>query len=120
MSIPRQHFIAVLSLAFAGRSLAVRAGAESRQAADSLSQKIAAITQTRQPRNRPYGPQRHADRGRAEFLVRLSRRRRYLPGRRLHARRSTLLGDGAMRGTATLDLEKLAARRAQRQSARSA
>ena len=85
------------------------AGAESRQAAESLSQKIAALTQNAaSPKGaRPHNVTVTEDELNSWFVFRSSR---YLPAG-VTRPSVNLLGDGAVRGTATVDLEKLAARR---------
>lgn len=101
---------AVLSLLLgAAGHTAGAAGAESRQAAESLSQKIASITQNAaSPKGaRPHNVTMTEDELNSWFLFRSSR---YLPAG-VSRPSVNLLGDGALRGTATVDLEKLAARR---------
>jgi hypothetical protein len=85
------------------------AGVESRQAAESLSQKIAAITQnaTSPKPVRPHNVTVTEDELNSWFVFRSSR---YLPAG-VSRPSVNLLGDGGVRGTATVDLEKLSARR---------
>ena len=98
-----------LLLCAAGHTAAGAAGAESRQAAESLSQKIAALTQNAaSPKGvRPHNVTVTEDELNSWFVFRSSR---YLPAG-VSRPSVNLLGDGAVRGTATVDLEKLAARR---------
>ena len=115
MKAPVMKFAAaaILSLlvGWAGHAVmaAGAAGAESRQAAESLSQKIAALTQNAaSPKGaRPHSVTVTEDELNSWFVFRSSR---YLPAG-VSRPSVNLLGDGAMRGTATVDLEKLAARR---------
>ncbi len=113
MKVPVMKFAAataVLSLlvGWAGHA-AGAAGVESRQAAESLAQKIAALTQNASsPKGaRPHNVTVTEDELNSWFVFRSSR---YLPAG-VSRPSVNLLGDGAMRGTATVDLEKLAARR---------
>jgi hypothetical protein len=88
---------------------AAAAGAETRQAAESLSQKLAAITQNAaSPKPvRPHNVTVTEDELNSWFVFRSSRD---LPAG-VSRPSVNLLGDGAVRGMATIDLEKLAARR---------
>ncbi len=113
MKVPVMKFAAataVLSLlvGLAGHA-ASAGGAESRQAAESLAQKIAAITQNAASAKgvRPHNVTVTEDELNSWFVFRSSR---YLPAG-VSRPSVNLLGDGAVRGTATVDLEKLAARR---------
>jgi hypothetical protein len=116
MKVPAMRFAAataVLSLLLgtAGDTAVAAggAGAETRQAAESLSQKLAAITQNAaSPKPvRPHNVTVTENELNSWFLFRSSR---YLPAG-VSRPSVNLLGDGAVRGTATVDLEKLAARR---------
>jgi hypothetical protein len=116
MKVPAMRFaaaLAVLSLLFGtGGDTAVAAGgagAETRQAAESLSQKLAAITQNAAAAKpvRPHNVTLTENELNSWFLFRSSR---YLPAG-VSRPSVNLLGDGAVRGTATVDLERLAARR---------
>jgi hypothetical protein len=104
---------AFLSLLFGtAGDIAVSAGAggvETRQAAESLSQKIAAITQNAaSPKGvRPHNVTVTEDELNSWFVFRSSR---YLPAG-VSRPSVNLLGDGGVRGMVTVDLEKLAARR---------
>lgn len=104
----RTAFLAVF-LAFAGGA-ELGAGVESRQAADALSKKIAAITQRgNEPRKgaAPSSVTLTQDELNSWFLFRSTR---YLPAG-VSKPSVALIGAGAMRGTATLDLEAVARKR---------
>ena len=103
----RTAFLAVF-LVSAGTGLG--AGVESRQAADALSKKIAAIAQRgNEPRKdaAPSSVTLTQDELNSWFLFRSSR---YLPAG-VSKPSVALIGGGAMRGTATLDLEAVARKR---------
>jgi hypothetical protein len=104
----RTAFLAVFLVFAAGAGLG--AGVESRQAADALSKKIAAITQRgNEPRKAaaPSSVTLTQDELNSWFLFRSSR---YLPAG-VSKPSVALIGGGAMRGTATLDLEAVARKR---------
>ena len=104
----RTAFLAVFLVCAAGAGLG--AGVESRQAADALSKKIAAITQRgTEPRKAaaPSSVTLTQDELNSWFLFRSSR---YLPAG-VSKPSVALIGGGAMRGTATLDLEAVARKR---------
>lgn len=87
----------------------VGAGAESRQAADALSKKIAAITQKgiEGKRDQPSTVTLTQDELNSWFLFRSPR---YLPAG-VSKPSVALIGSGSLRGTATLDLEAVARKR---------
>ena len=90
-------------------AVVLRAGAESRQAADALSKKIAAITQkgTLGSKALPSSVTLTQDELNSWFLYRSPR---YLPTG-VSKPSVALIGDGSMRGSATLDLEAVARKR---------
>lgn len=85
------------------------AGAESRQAADALSKKIAAITQkgNQASKGSPSSVTLTQDELNSWFVYRSPR---YLPTG-VSKPTVSLIGEGSMRGTATLDLEAVARKR---------
>jgi len=104
----RTAFLAVFLVSAAGAGLG--AGVESRQAADALSKKIAATTQRgNEPRKAaaPSSVTLTQDELNSWFLFRSGR---YLPAG-VSKPSVALIGGGAMRGTATLDLEAVARKR---------
>ena len=104
----RTAFLAVL-LAVAV-SVGLGAGVESRQAADALSKKIAAITQRGNEDRKGTPPSSVTltqDELNSWFLFRSTR---YLPAG-VSKPSVALIGSGSIRGTATLDLEAVARKR---------
>jgi hypothetical protein len=86
----------------------VHAATQSRQAADALSQKITAITQrAATPRSQPASVTLTEDELNSWFVYRSGR---YLPAG-VTKPSVSLLGGGALKGVATLDLEAVARRR---------
>jgi hypothetical protein len=98
-----------LAAAVALSGVGLGAGAESRQAADALSKKIAAITQkgNQGSKGSPSSVTLTQDELNSWFVYRSPR---YLPAG-VSKPTVALIGQGSMRGTATLDLEAVARKR---------
>ena len=101
-------FLALLPPSPSG-AVVLGAGAESRQAADALSKKIAAITQkgNQGSKGSPSSVTLTQDELNSWFVYRSPR---YLPTG-VSKPTVALIGEGSMRGTATLDLEAVARKR---------
>jgi hypothetical protein len=104
-----QRTLIALGISLLVAVVSVRAGTQSRQAADALSQKIAAITQRAAS---PRGAQTASvtmteDELNSWFVYRSGR---YLPAG-VSKPSVTLIGGGTMKGVATLDLDAVARRR---------
>ena len=98
-----------LAAAVALGAVVVSAGAESRQAAEALSKKIAAITQkgNQGSKGSPSSVTLTQDELNSWFVYRSPR---YLPAG-VSKPTVALIGQGSMRGTATLDLDAVARKR---------
>jgi hypothetical protein len=104
----RTAFLAVFLASAAG--VALSAVVESRQAADALSKKIAAITQRGSEQKKGATPSSVTltqDELNSWFMFRSAR---YLPAG-VSTPSVALIGEGSMRGTATLDLDAVARKR---------
>jgi len=104
-----QRTLIVIGLSVFVAVVSVQAGTETRQAADALSKKIAAITQRAEaPRGGPPASVTLTEDELNSWLV--YRSGRYLPAG-VSKPSVTLLGGGTVKGVATLDLEAVARRR---------
>ncbi len=103
-----QRTLIALGMSLLVAVVSVRAGTQSRQAADTLSQKLAAITQrAATPRGGQASVTMTEDELNSWFVYRSGR---YLPAG-VSKPSVTLIGGGAMKGVATLDLDAVARRR---------